>query len=88
MKRIITTLALFFSVIMFPWYVTAPCVIAAMFYFSEYYEALAAGFLFDALYGVPLPYLAHTAILGSFFFFFLFFLVELIKPRLRFYIQA
>ena len=86
--RIITTFILLLSVIMLPWYITAPCIVLAVLYFNEYYEALVAGIAFDALYGVSVPYLSHMAILGSLFFSGVFCIVEFLKPRLRFYLTA
>lgn len=54
-KRIAAGITLFFSVLFAPWWLSAALAIAFTFMFDWYYEALAAGFLTDALYGSGVP---------------------------------
>lgn len=54
-KRIAAGVALLLSALFAPWWLTAALAAALAFIFDWYYEAVAAGFLADALYGSEVP---------------------------------
>ena len=84
-KRSLAGILLFSAVVVLPWWLWLPLALYLSFYFRHYYEAMMSGFVYDLLYGAPLP------MFFSFSFFFtlvmavLFFTVELVKPSLKFY---
>lgn len=49
-KRILADIALFLSIVLLPWWISAPALIAALFYFESYYESIFGGFFIDSLY--------------------------------------
>ncbi len=53
--RYIAGLVLLASLVWGPWWLTWALAIALLFIFPSYYEILAAGAIYDALYGLPLP---------------------------------
>ncbi len=85
LKRPLADIFLFVAVVTLPWWLSLPLALLLSFYFKRYYEAMLSGFVFDLLYGAPLP------MFFSFSFFFtlvmavLFFVIESLKPYLKFY---
>ena len=67
-----------------PW---APLVlvIGAIFYFKNFYEAIAAGVLIDMLYGVSLVKFFHTQWAMTLLFLFIYFIFNYAKRYTRFY---
>lgn len=51
--RICADIFLFLSILFLPWWCSLLFCIYAVFFFSSYYEVIAAGFLIDMLYGAP-----------------------------------
>lgn len=83
--RIILNIALFFSVLFFPWLITVAVGVAAVFAQKNFYEIIGWGLLYDVLYGT-----ASAGILGFNFFFTLGALIilygaEYVKSKTRFY---
>ncbi len=76
-ERIIATLVIFFAILFLPYWIYLPLIGAAMILFPLYAEAIAFGFLIDALYGTDTYRLALVA---------LFILIALLpfRERLRF----
>lgn len=48
--RIACTILLVISVFLFPWWVTLLFLVASLFYFSRFYEAIGLGLLMDSVY--------------------------------------
>ncbi len=67
-----------------PW-VTLLCVIAALFYFKDFYEAIVAGVLIDMLYGVPLENFFHIQWIMTFLFLCIYFAINRLKQYTRFH---
>lgn len=67
-----------------PW-ATVLCVIAAILYFKNFYEAIAAGVLLDMLYGVALVKFFHTPWAMTFLFLLIYFIFDYAKRYTRFY---
>ncbi|MBI2120821.1 MAG: hypothetical protein HYT94_04325 [Parcubacteria group bacterium] len=81
--RIIADIFLFFAVLFAPWWLVALFAGACVVSFKKFYEAFFAGFLFDALYGVPV-----ASAYGFRFFFssaalFVIFLSDLVREKVR-----
>ena len=60
-------------------------VIGAIFYFKNFYEAIAAGVLIDMLYGVSLVKFFHTQWAMTLLFLFIYFIFNYAKRYTRFY---
>jgi len=88
--RVYTIVVLLFFIIWAPWWIFFPLILCAFFFFKHFYEGLVLLFFADLLYG--LPPLAGVGVwnvyLYSLFFFItgavVLFLVEMVRPRLRF----
>lgn len=52
-RRLVADFILFFSLFIFPWYWTAVLVFVFIILFENFWEAILAGFIFDALYSIP-----------------------------------
>lgn len=84
-KRIILDTVLFFSLFTMPWWVSCVVAIAGIFFFTDFYEIIIAGFIMDIVYGT-----ANATFIGIQFTNTLaagFFLAvgTFIKNRMRFY---
>ncbi|MDP3726201.1 MAG: hypothetical protein Q8R36_03310 [bacterium] len=83
--RIILNIALLFSILFFPWFVTVVAALLCVFIQKKFYEVVGWGLLYDVLYG--------TTSVGNFGFNFFFMLgslmflfgAEYIKRKTRFY---
>ena len=84
-KRCIAGVLLFISVVVFPWWVSFVAALVLLFYCNRYYEAICAAFVFDLLYGVPLPMFFSFSFLFTLIMAVLFFVIEFLKPYLKFY---
>lgn len=51
MKRILTNILLMFSVFLLPVYVSVIFIVASIFFFNNFVEAMIFGFVIDLLYG-------------------------------------
>ena len=83
--RILASLALLFSILYLPFWVSVILALAGMIYFSVYWEAAALFLILDALTGVP-----EARFFGFTFVAFALSLVllaaaEIIKRKLKFY---
>ncbi len=67
-----------------PW-ITLLSVIAALFYFKNFYEAIIAGVLIDMLYGIPLEKFFHIQWVTTFLFLFIYFAINRFKQYTRFH---
>lgn len=76
---------LFVAVVILPWWFSLPCALFFSFYFKHYYEAILSGFVFDVLYGAPLPAFFSFSFLFTLAMAVLFFIIESLKPYLKFY---
>jgi len=81
--RILASIALLFSILYMPLWLSALIAILAMVYFSFFWEGVVLFFLLDLLYGV-----GESRYLGVFFVSFIvslavFLVIELIKKKVR-----
>ncbi|MDD5050775.1 MAG: hypothetical protein PHV93_03480 [Candidatus Pacebacteria bacterium] len=53
LKRVSIDVALFFAIIIFPWWVTLPVAFLLAFYIDDFYELIIVGFLLDLLESSP-----------------------------------
>jgi hypothetical protein len=60
-KRLIVDTLFFSSLFILPWYWTAVLAVIFIIWFGNFWEAVLAGFIFDALYSIP-----NTKIYGRF----------------------
>lgn len=67
-----------------PW-ITLFGVMGAIFYFKNFYEAIAAGVLIDMLYGAPLEQFFHIQWATTLLFLFAYFTINYIKRHTRFH---
>jgi hypothetical protein len=84
-SRIFIDIIIFFSIFYFPWWITTIFVIGGIFLFRNFYEAIFAGFLLDALYGAKTVefYGFWFVFAASFFLFYI--IVNRLKKNIRFY---
>ncbi|MDO8572950.1 MAG: hypothetical protein Q7S11_04285 [bacterium] len=82
--RIIVGIFMVISILFFNLWVTLLGVIVALFYFDNYYEAIAVGILYDMLYGVPLEKFFHIQWATSLVFLFVYFATNRFKHHTRF----
>lgn len=85
LKRLIVDILLFIAVVTLPWWLSLPCALVLSFYFKRYYEVILSGFVFDLLYGAPLPMFFSFSFLFTLVMAALFFVIEFLKPFLKFY---
>lgn len=91
-SRIITFLLLVSGVILLPWWLFSVLAVAALFVFPKYYEFFILAVLVDLLYGLPpsgehfnLIHNLRFTLLFTFVSAVLFFPIEELKERLKFY---
>ncbi|MEK7556075.1 MAG: hypothetical protein AAB523_02175 [Patescibacteria group bacterium] len=85
-KRAIADVCILLSVLYAPWWVTAFIGILFVFYFSNYYELIAAGVLVDVLYGNNSTPLFHIPFIFSIDSVVFYVLVQFLKTKMRMYI--
>lgn len=52
-KRILANGIIIVSIVVFPWYFIFPIAAVFVFFFHNFFEVIAYGFLMDGLYSVP-----------------------------------
>ena len=85
MMRVIANIFLFLSVLFLPWWMTAIFIIAALFIFKNFYEAIAWGFFGDLLYGISIAAFFNFGLFLTLGAGTIFFIVEFLKKRIRYY---
>ena len=83
--RIIADLLILVFIFVAPWWLLILAIIAAIFFFQNFYESFIFAILLDGFYGVPdISFFGtnafFTATIGVIFFLSIF-----LKPRLKFY---
>ena len=63
-QRIAFGFVLLSAVFYAPWWLTLFLALLGTFYFHDYYEVIALGFLFDVLYGVNVGIISGFGIMG------------------------
>lgn len=84
-QRIIFDIVLFFSLFIAPWWTSFAIAIAGIFFFNDFYEIIAAGFIMDIVYGAPNAPLMGVRFINSLAAIALFAGGTFIKNRIRFY---
>jgi len=83
-RRLIADLILLISVVLLPWWLSAPIAIIFLFVFDSYYEILIAGLIIDSLY--PHSFIIPRISIGFTFLAAVVFLASFpIKRNLKFY---
>lgn len=85
--RIIFSLALFSSMFFLPFYFLIILTIVGVFLFKKYYEALFILFIADLLFGTKQIHFLNVVYVYSIMGIFLFFIIEFLKEKLRYYKQ-
>lgn len=84
-KRILADLALLVSVVLLNFWITLVGAMAAIFYFKNFYEAIAIGIMIDLLYGVPLERFFHIPYMATIIFVVLYAAAHELKQLMRVY---
>lgn len=82
--RVVADVLLIGAVLFLPWWVVILCAIALFFLFDRFFELFLAAFLMDILYAVPLPRFGTFEFVLSLCSVALYFLLTIIKRRIRF----
>jgi hypothetical protein len=85
MKRVIFDFALFFSVLILPWWVSAILLLIGVFIFKKFYEFMVASVIIYSLYSVPKEGIIYSPIFFTLVLIALFILIEYIKERIILY---
>ncbi|MBI5816913.1 MAG: hypothetical protein HZB09_00605 [Candidatus Yonathbacteria bacterium] len=83
--RIFADILIVISTFFLPLWISFLGVIAGLFYFKNFYEAIAIGVLADMLYGVSLQKFFHIQWVTTVLFLFLYFAINQLKQYTRFY---
>lgn len=84
-SRPISCLVMVVSIFFFPWWYSLALLVAAIFYFTRYYEALFFGLLMDLVYAAEVTEFRGIVLVSFSAAAILFFLIEFLKRRLVFY---
>lgn len=84
-KRIIADICIVLSILYAPWWMTVSVGVFFAFYFSNYYELIAAGALIDILYGNNSTSLIHTPFVFSIGSIVFYFSIQFLKTKMRMY---
>lgn len=84
-KRICADILIFISIFSFPFWVSLVLIAIALFYFKNFYEALAAGVMIDALYGIPLEKFFNIQWVTTLLFLLIFLTINTAKQYTRFH---
>lgn len=82
--RVVLDILLFLSLILLPWWLTTLIVVALLFYFPKFYEAIFAGFFMDAVFATSTSTLADFQFFFTTLYILLFIIFEVLKPHIRF----
>jgi hypothetical protein len=85
MYRVITDIALFISLFIFPWWFVVVLAVIALFFFNSYYEVIFLGVIIDSLYNAPIARFHGFEFVVTIAMVLLYILAEVLKRRLRFY---
>lgn len=85
--RIIFSLALFSAMFFLPFYFLIILAIIGLFLFQKYYEALFILLFADLLFGTKQSAFLNVVYVYSIIGIFLFFMIEFLKKKLRYYKQ-
>lgn len=83
--RVSVDIVIVISIFFFPLWASFALIIAALFYFKNFYEAIVAGVLLDMLYGVPLERFFNIQWATTLLFLFAYFTINYIKRYTRFH---
>lgn len=84
-KRIIFDIVLFLSLFITPWWASFAIAFAGIFFFNDFYEIIALGFIMDIVYGTPNVSVMGVRFINSFAAIALLAGGTFIKNRIRFY---
>ena len=84
-KRITIDIILFLSLFIMPWWVSYAIAIVGIFFFADFYEIIALGFIIDIVYGTPNTLFFGIQFANTLSAVLLFAAVTFIKNRMRFY---
>lgn len=85
MKRILFFIIMLFSLVFAYWWITWCLAIILLFYFPVYFEIIALGIVYDALYGLTLPEFWNIKYIFTLASIVLFLISLIIKKRLIIY---
>jgi len=85
MLRIISVIVLLFSVLFLPFYISAILAVLCMFYFKIFWEVTFIFLLSDLLYGSKEVKFSNIVFISFIALILIFFLIELLKRKLKFY---
>jgi hypothetical protein len=85
LPRIIADTLLVFSILFLPWWAAALFALSCMFVFDTYFEAIAAGFVVDALYSSETRRFFGAEFVSTLAMSTLFFVALYVKSTLRYY---
>lgn len=83
--RICADVVIFLSILFFTPWVSFFLAIGAIFYFRNFYEAIAVGVIIDTLYGVPLAKFFHIPFIATGVYLFIYFAINRFKELTRFH---
>ena len=83
--RISVFIALLFSVIFLPFWVSVILALGGMIYFPKYFEAPALFFLSDVLYGAPVARFSNMVFVSFFISLVILLIIEVLKKKLKYY---
>lgn len=85
LARIISSVILLASVLFMPFWLSVILALGMMFYFPNFYEAVAMFLLSDLIYGVPEPRFFNIEFVSAILALASLLLIEIVKKKLKFY---
>lgn len=85
MRRVLLDAILFLSLFTTPWWVSVVIALAGVFFFTDFYEIIFAGFIMDIVYGAPNASFLNVQFISTVAAIFLFAGGAFLKKRMVFY---
>lgn len=83
--RILTSIFLLFSILFMPFWMSVILALAAMIYFSIFWEVIPIFFLSDLLYGVKETKFSGAIFISFMMVIVILIIIEIVKKKLKFY---